>query len=86
MENYTTWEKLMENLSGYGAILEYKGHILKVDMNWQEEYVAQIYAFDYKEEDDELSKIEQKLKIMEQSDTQFEDSGSAMLWCYERLQ
>ncbi|MFM1524773.1 MULTISPECIES: Nmad4 family putative nucleotide modification protein [Helcococcus] len=82
---FTTIEKLQDRVNSYGAVLEYKDHVLVTNLNYREEFIAEIYEFIETPEEIGISKIECRLNLIKKSEENFEDSGSAILWCFENL-
>ena len=53
--------------------------------NYKGEYEAEIYEFVDEPEIDGFSEIECRLALIEKADTLFPESGSAIKWCFDKL-
>ena len=86
MTNFTT----IENLDGrmrpaYDALIRYNHHVCLARQNYKGEYEAEIYEFIDEPEIDGFSEIECRLALIEKANTTFTDSGSAIKWCFDKL-
>ena len=86
MTNFTTIETLdFKMRPAYDALVRYKHHVCLAAMNYKGEYKAEIYEFVDEPETDGFSEIECRLALIEKADTKFTDSGSAIKWCFDKL-
>ncbi len=86
MTNFTTIENLDMGLRpAYDALIRYKHHVCVARQNYKCEYEAEIYEFVDEPETDGFSEIECRLALIEKADTKFSDSGSAIKWCFDKL-
>lgn len=58
---------------------------LSARINYNGEYNASIYEFVDEPEIDGFSEIECRIALIETADTLFPDSGSAIKWCFDKL-
>ena len=86
MTNFTTIENLDMGLRpAYDALIRYKHHVCVARQNYKCEYEAEIYEFVDEPETDGFSEIECRLALIEKADAKFSDSGSAIKWCFDKL-
>lgn len=86
MTEFTTIEKLDLAMSpSYDALVRYKHHVCLASLNYKGEYEAEIYEFVDEPETDGFSEIECRLAMTEKADITFHDSGSAIKWCFDKL-
>lgn len=86
MNEFTTIEKLaLEIRSGYDVIICYKNYVCLAAMNFNSEYNTEIYEFVDEPDIDGFLEIECRISMIEKSDKTFNDSGSAIKWCFDKL-
>ena len=86
MTNFTTPENLeCELRSSYDAMVRYKNHICIAAMNWKGEYEAEVYEYIDEPKVDGFSEIECRISKIAKSTETFKDSGSAIMWCFNKL-
>ena len=86
MTNFTTIEKLDLGMSpSYDALVRYKHHVCLATLTYKGDYEAEIYEFVDEPETDGFSEIECRLALIEKADTTFPDSGTAIKWCFDKL-
>lgn len=86
MTEFTTIENLDAGLrAAYDALIRYKQHICLARINFEGKYRAEIYEFVDEPEIDGFSEIECRIILIETADTLFHDSGSAIKWCFDKL-
>lgn len=86
MTEFTTIENLDAGLrASYDALIRYNQHVCLARMNYNGEYMAEIYEFVDKPEIDGFSEIECRIALIETTDTLFSDSGSAIKRCFDTL-
>ena len=85
MTDFTTIEKLALSISpSYDAIVRYKDFVCLATSNYMGKYEACIYEY-IDEPDSEFAEIECRLSINLKTDTTFENSGEALIWCFNKL-
>ena len=86
MKEFTTIENLdLDIRSGYDAIIRYKSHVCLARMNYKGDYYAEIYEFVDEPGVDGFSEVECRLALIEKTEATFSDSGSAIKWCFNKL-
>jgi len=85
MTDFTSIEQLALSISpSYDAIVRYKGFVCLSKLNYLGKYEAYIYEY-IDEPDSEFAEIECRLSINLKADTTFENSGEALIWCFNKL-
>lgn len=86
MTEFTTIEKLaLETSASYDAIVRYRNHVCLAALNYKGEYDAEIYEFVDEPDIDGFSEIECRIALIEKADTTFKHNGSAIKWCFDKL-
>ena len=86
MTNFTTIENLDLKMSpSYDALIRYKHHVCLAKINYKGKYEAEIYEFVDEPETDGFSEIECRIALTQKADTTFPDSGTAIKWCFDKL-
>ena len=77
-----TIEKLQLCVSpSFGAVLEYGEYVFVTDTRYDKLYSAKIYA-----KEKTISDEKHMLKLVDTSEVSFVDSGSAIKWCFGRIE
>ena len=86
MAEYITIESIEDNFGGYDALVQYKCYVFVAKLNYHGRYGVEIYELTDKADSHGLSDIERPLTLIERSHLTFPDSGTAIKWCFERLE